>query len=765
MKKVFSYLLLGAITVGSSIPMHAQDSKHSKDLVSISSKSGSIAKSLKRYDIKQKDALSSLNAWLGLSDDYSFKQISEKQDKLGFTQVKYQQLFKNVPLKDGTIVLHFKNAYANSINGRITRVNEKFSIVPSLSISEALQLAKSELSVIETINNYTPELVILNHNDSEGNLLGWKVRIDGKNAKQTLVMANVYVDANTGKVIQTVSLIAHGDVQATAKTLYSGVQTITTDSFADGYRLRDNARKIETYDVGGADENQNTNSNIYFDTAYDITNATTLWDTIPTLMAMNLQVAKPSLLTGLGTSSFLLSYVADSAVTSLDDGNPLTFNIFFAQLTAANLPIASNGLYLPLPKDNYNAGFWKLGFSGVVSDSASFKITDKSIGTHIWNDSLGNEGTYTMSYEKNPALDAHWGMGKTHDYYLDKLNRDSYDNNGSIVRNYINGMLLVGFSQGNAAALPAPYNSMVYGLGDGVTTGPMVGLDVMGHEFSHLVTSSTADLEYAGESGALNESFSDIMGTCIEFYSKDSAANWLIGEDVIIAAPGYLRSMSNPKAPAGVPNSATQPQPDTYKKQYWVNTSNPSQSNDQGGVHTNSGIGNKWFYLLSEGGTGTNDNSYNYNVTGVGIEKAEQIAYRTLTSYLTPTSQYIDAYFASLQAADDLYGDTSVAYSSVKNAWIAVGVIDSTTLNITTTNPLKDKISIYPNPTSGQFSISNNSNLVLNANIVSILGVQVKQIELTRGVNTVDISALSKGIYFINMETPTGVISEKISLK
>ena len=765
MKKVFSCLLLGAMVVGGTVPINAQDSKSAKSNFSISSKGGSIAKSLKSYDIQQKDAVASLNAWLGLSENYSFEQISEKQDHLGFTQVKYQQLYKNVALKDGTVVLHFKNGKATSINGRVARVDEKLSVAPSFSSTEALQIAKQQLNVRETLNNYTPELVILKDHNTEENVLGWKVRIDGKNAQRTLVMAHVYIDALTGKLIQTISLIAHADVPATAKTLYSGVRTITTDSFSGGYRLIDNARKIETYDVGGADENPNPNSNIYFDTAYDIVNATTVWDTLPTLMGMNLQTAKPSLLSGLGASSFLISYVADSTVASLDEGNPLTFNIFFSQLTAANLPISSNGLYLPLPKDTYNAGFWKVGFTGDIADSANFKITDKSIGVHSWTDSLGNTGTYTMSYEKNPALDAHWGMGKTHEYYLDKLNRNSYDDSGSVLRNYMNGMILVGFSQANAAALPAPYNSMVYGLGDGQSVGPMVGLDVMGHEFSHLVTGNTADLEYAGESGALNESFSDIMGTCIEFFSKGTEANWLVGEDVVIAAPGFLRSMANPKAPAGTNSSVAQPQPDTYKKQFWVNTANPSQNNDNGGVHTNSGIGNKWFYLVSEGGTGTNDNSLNYNVTGVGMDKAEQIAYRTLTSYLTPTSQYIDAYYASLQATEDLYGDTSVAYSSVKNAWIAVGVLDSTTLNIATTNPLKDQISIYPNPTTGYFSINNSSNLVINAHIVSILGVQMKQIELKKGVNTVNISALSKGIYFINMETPSGIISEKISLK
>lgn len=765
MKKIISYLFLGALVIGGSVPAIAQNGNLSNNKFSITSQNGSIAKDLKSYDINQKDAVASLNSWLDLSNNYTFEQISENTDRLGFTQVKYQELFKNIAVKDGEIILHFRNSKATAINGRIASVDEKTNTVPSLSNTDAIQIAKEQLNVVQLINNYTPQLYILKDYNTNENVLAWKVRIDGRNAKKKLVMNNVYVNANTGKLIQTISLITDADVQATAKTLYSGTQTITTDSFSGGYRLRDAARKIETYDVGGANENPNTSSNIYFDTAYDITNVTTTWDSIPTLMSMKLQTTSPNFLIGTGSMGFLLSYVADDGFNSLDDGNPLTFNIFFSQFTQANLPISSNGLYLALPKPSYNAGFLKLTGGGDIADSANFKLTDKSIGIHSWNDSLGNTGTYSMSYEKNPALDAHWGMEKTHQFYLDKLNRDSYDNNGSVLRNYINGMLLVSFTQNNAAALPAPYNSMVYGLGDGQRLGPMVGLDVMGHEFTHLVTGNTADLEYQGESGALNESFSDMFGTAIEFFAKGNNANWLIGEDVMLVAPGYLRSMSNPKAPASFPNSGTQPQPDTYKKQYWVNTTNPSQNNDNGGVHTNSGIGNKWFYLVSVGGTGTNDNNFNYNVTGVGIDKAEQIAYRTLTSYLTSTSQYIDAYHASLLATGDLYGDTSVAYATVKNAWIAVGVIDSSTLGIATTNPLKDKIELYPNPTSGEFTINNSSNLVLNAQIVSILGVQIKPLEIKKGINKVDISTLSKGIYFINMETPSGIISEKIILK
>ncbi|MGK4567982.1 M4 family metallopeptidase [Flavobacterium sp. 3HN19-14] len=114
-------------------------------------------------------------------------------------------------------------------------------------------------------------------------------------------------------------------------------------------------------------------------------------------------------------------------------------------------------------------------------------------------------------------------------------------------------------------------------------------------------------------------------------------------------------------------------QPDTYGGDYWADPNNIDDG-DEGGVHTNSGIQNLWFYLLSQGGTGTNDNGYNYNVAGIGITQAAQIAYRNLTTYITPNASYLDAYNGALQAATDLFGNTSSQYAAVQEAWFAVGV-------------------------------------------------------------------------------------------
>ena len=135
-----------------------------------------------------------------------------------------------------------------------------------------------------------------------------------------------------------------------------------------------------------------------------------------------------------------------------------------------------------------------------------------------------------------------------------------------------------------------------------------------------------------------------------------SSANWFIGE-----GGARIRSMSNPNQYG---------QPDTYEGAGWY-----TGADDGGGVHTNSGVQNFWFYLLSEGGTGVNDKGYSYSVAGLGIEKASQITYRSLSTYLVPTTEYADARLGSMYAAEDLYGNNSPELQSVIEAWNAVGVL------------------------------------------------------------------------------------------
>lgn len=251
------------------------------------------------------------------------------------------------------------------------------------------------------------------------------------------------------------------------------------------------------------------------------------------------------------------------------------------------------------------------------------------------------------------ATDAHFGAEKTYDYFLERFNRHSFDNMDSPLFSYVH--------------YDVAYNNafwdgtrMTYGDGDGTSSGPLTSLDVCGHEITHGVTEHSCNLIYQDESGALNEAFSDMFGTAIEFYAVPATGDWFIGEDFDLTGGHGFRNMSNP--------SEFQ-QPDTYLGTNWY-----IGVMDNGGVHTNSGVANYWFYLLSVGGSGTNDIGNTFSVSAIGIDKAEQIAYRALTVYLTSTSNYVETRIATIQSAVDIYGYCSNEAVQCANAWFAVGV-------------------------------------------------------------------------------------------
>jgi len=186
-------------------------------------------------------------------------------------------------------------------------------------------------------------------------------------------------------------------------------------------------------------------------------------------------------------------------------------------------------------------------------------------------------------------------------------------------------------------------------------------LDVVAHEITHGVTEFSSNLVYEGEPGALNEAFSDIMGTGAEFFFQPAGsgslrADYLVGEDVI--TPNGLRSMQSP---------ASLGHPDHYRVRF-------TGPEDNGGVHINSGIVNHAFYLAIEGGQ---NRVSGLQVQGVGAsnrDQVEKVFYRAFTQMLPPRADFAMARLATLQSARDLYGAGSPAERAVAQAWAAVGV-------------------------------------------------------------------------------------------
>ncbi|MFT5715391.1 MAG: bacillolysin [Flavobacterium sp.] len=268
---------------------------------------------------------------------------------------------------------------------------------------------------------------------------------------------------------------------------------------------------------------------------------------------------------------------------------------------------------------------------------------------------------FNNANKDNGALDAHWGAQKTYDYWSSVHGRNSFDNLGAIIKSYVHF---------DVAYDNAYWNGSVMTYGDGSDTyfDILTSLDVAAHEIGHAVCEKTANLAYQKESGAMNEGFSDIWGACVEYFAAPAKSTWLIGEDIERrAGKTALRSMSNPKAEG---------QPDTYGGTNWkvIECGTPTQANDYCGVHTNSGVLNHWFYILSVGKSGTNDIANSYNVTGITIDKAAKIAYRLESVYLSANSTFANARTFGIQSATDLYGAGSAEVIATTNAFYAVGV-------------------------------------------------------------------------------------------
>ncbi|MES2479927.1 MAG: M4 family metallopeptidase [Bacteroidota bacterium] len=309
----------------------------------------------------------------------------------------------------------------------------------------------------------------------------------------------------------------------------------------------------------------------------------------------------------------------------------------------------------------------------------TYLLYDSTRGGGIYTLNMNNSTTYSSAVNfasptntwptatsHNIALDAQWGTEKVYDYWLSEHGRDSWDDMGSILQSYVH----YGTNYNNAFWNGA---FMTYGDGSGSGSGgfdPLTSLDVTAHEIGHGVCSATSDLIYTKESGAMNEGFSDCWAATIEHYADPLETDaqpkrtWYIGEE--IGAGNPLRRMDLPKL---------KNDPDTYGGTYWYNVvgCTPTSSNDQCGVHNNSGVLNKFYYLLTEGGSGTNDKGSVYSVTGLGWTKSPIILYQT-ELVLSNTATYADCRAASIAVTEALYGTCSPEVKSVIDAWYAVGV-------------------------------------------------------------------------------------------
>ncbi|MEU7379709.1 MULTISPECIES: M4 family metallopeptidase [unclassified Streptomyces] len=296
------------------------------------------------------------------------------------------------------------------------------------------------------------------------------------------------------------------------------------------------------------------------------------------------------------------------------------------------------------------------------TDLCIFGICFQRAPATLFTDADNHWGTGTTADRASAAVDAQYGTNETWDYYKYVHGRNGIAGDGKGSYNRVH----YGSNYNNAFWDDSCF-CMTYGDGDGSTFGPLVALDVAGHEMSHGVTSKTAALTYSGESGGLNEATSDILGTLVEWYANNSAdpGDYLIGEKIVRSGFGKsaLRYMDKPSK-------------DGSSADCW------SSSVGNLDVHYSSGVANHFAYLLAEGSGARTVNGVAYDsptcnnssVTGIGRDKLGQIWYRALTVYMTSSTKYAGARTATLNAAKDLYGAGSTEYNAVAAAWSAVNV-------------------------------------------------------------------------------------------
>ena len=660
-------------------------------------KEGHFFKTFDNGSVTLENAEQYFGQWFSLPAGTEWKLVSQCKDIADMDRIEYRQYVDGIEVEHSQILLHAKDGKVMSANGAVMEVERTPQEQPAAARRGSLlykdgtptdQLGRA-VYLIDTKDGYRYAYKTLS-SDSRY----W-----------------IYTDIETGDELQRVPLM-HTLTQPTGEaatamgnSLFSGNVTMDVTKGTDGkLYLYDQKRNIHTllgaYLPTYAEIDKMGKTKTYFPPTKDV--STYLFDgnnssyistdaatfsayrlnkvTITKLTVTddkgNLTDAKPNF-----TAWMRIRYGIDSnekqsigvieEVPLLVDQLPITFNFTKYQEV--------------IPREGISISFYDEDF-GMSFDNDTLYLKPNTAATGVTTiDIEGKTGAkITVEYEPSydPASDIHWGMGRTLDFYKEAFGRNSYDGNGSPVYNFVylseedDKLTWLNSDRNNAAAYSSvkPY-PMVYGMGGWAKSMnaffmlPCVELSVMSHEFTHIVTDQTAQLVYKGESGALNESFSDLMGISCKKWNEPEAA-WMIGTDGLMLGASDMRNMAFPK----LSYKSRYPNPDTYKGQYWEDTESTA---DNGGVHTNSSVQNKFFYLLSDGDEGTNDVGFSYKVTGIGIEKARRIAYLTLTSYAISTSTYADIRPAFIKAAGSLYGDNSTEVEAVKKAWDAVGVFEN----------------------------------------------------------------------------------------
>jgi Zn-dependent metalloprotease len=321
------------------------------------------------------------------------------------------------------------------------------------------------------------------------------------------------------------------------------------------------------------------------------------------------------------------------------------------------------------------------------ADNDDFFDSDAFDGVFTGDDNLWG----TLGDTTNPetvAVDVHFGVAQSWEYFLHTHGRDGADGEGTRIRSFVHYRSQEDQDAGRATTNNAfgGHNMLRFGDGDGVQYGPNVSIDIVGHEFTHCVVDAVLPddgLIYSGESGAIDESLADIFGTAVGFYSGTDE-DYLQSDDIVIPGSGGVarRDLENPRTiQINFGDGTSFILPDHYADRY-------TGTMDGGGVHLNSSIMNHVYYLLAEGGTHRNG-TY---VPAIGRLWAEQMFYAVLVAFLTPSATFEDVANAMIEVAS-VYGIDE--RRAVERAWFAVGVLPTLNDPMPTPDLTRSRIILY----------------------------------------------------------------------
>ena len=647
-----------------------------------------LNRNLRQENIPLEQAPQMFGKWMKTSTVMSFVLVKDETDELGFRHQTYEQFLNGIPVDAARLMVHSKD-------GKVTYVNGY---------------------VMEADAAPTKKMKARGNTPHDGNHV--LVEVDGEfryavKTYDSTTHEYVYTDVETGQVVKRLPTIHHADAPKGQKTInsesyYYGTKQIDVTQLDDGrIIMTDSIRKVYTYDATGAgpipeqyDPHDSLGIKNYFDNELSVVQTKRKEFSMQEIVSVTLSLTDAAK-KELGSKELKL-VVFNNNITIVTEKTFVASD--FPYVFNSREHKSKNGIAYPLRMNDMDTTL-------VVLVSADDDLTDyqhtaldimpicpTEEGGNAEVKASGRKGLLlanaTMKGIGHYGVDVHWGIQRTYDFYKTKFNYNSYDNTGSPIISFINpiesgpGNELLNITEPNAFANQRAQPFLAFGRGSNVRGyEEQVDISVTAHEFTHLVTFKTAELEYMGEPGALNEAFSDIFGVAVKKFVVD---HYLTDEKGDIEYIYSIGADSERTSDFGMTRSCFDPwrcvTPKAFMGKYWTNPQD--KESDNGGVHTNSNVLNFWFYLLAEGYDPNGEYSLDTSVVdeqwaktisweGIGIEKAERIAFRMLTRYMFTTANYYDAYNQSFVAAQDLgYDENSTEYKTIQLCWKAVAPIN-----------------------------------------------------------------------------------------